>query len=83
MQPQRSAGGHRRYSRFHLRLAAWVRELVDQGTPLAAACRIVTWKTNSTKPNTAMPHRSTTTDRHTSRPTAPDDPAPSADARTH
>ena len=26
-----------------------------------------------------MPHRTTTTDRHTSRPTAPDDPAPSAD----
>ena len=42
IQPQRSAGGHRRYSRFQLRLAARVRELVDQGTPLAAACRIVT-----------------------------------------
>jgi MerR-like DNA binding protein len=34
IQPQRSAGGHRRYSRFHLRLAARVRELVDQGTPV-------------------------------------------------
>jgi len=42
IQPQRSAGGHRRYSRFQLRLAARVRALVDQGTPLAAACRIVT-----------------------------------------
>jgi DNA-binding transcriptional MerR regulator len=42
IQPQRSAGGHRRYSRFQLRLAARVRELVDQGTPLTAACRIVT-----------------------------------------
>jgi len=40
--PQRSTGGHRRYSRYQLRLAARVRELVDQGTALAAACRIVT-----------------------------------------
>ncbi|GAA1332046.1 helix-turn-helix domain-containing protein [Saccharothrix algeriensis] len=40
--PQRSAGGHRRYSRSQLRLAARVRELVDQGTGLDAACRIVT-----------------------------------------
>ncbi|MEV4643638.1 MerR family transcriptional regulator [Saccharopolyspora sp. NPDC049357] len=42
IEPQRSAGGHRRYSRFQLRLAARVRELVDQGTGLEAACRIVT-----------------------------------------
>jgi DNA-binding transcriptional MerR regulator len=42
LDPQRSAGGHRRYSRHQLRLAARVRELVDQGTALAAACRIVT-----------------------------------------
>ncbi|WP_410672495.1 MerR family transcriptional regulator [Amycolatopsis sp. cmx-4-68] len=40
--PQRSAGGHRRYSRYQLRLAARVRELVDQGTAVDAACRIVT-----------------------------------------
>ena len=39
--PQRSAGGHRRYSRYQLRLAARARELVDQGTPLEAACRII------------------------------------------
>jgi DNA-binding transcriptional MerR regulator len=39
--PQRSAGGHRRYSRSQLRLAARVRELVDQGTPIEAACRII------------------------------------------
>lgn len=39
--PQRSAGGHRRYSRYQLRLAARVRELVDAGTALEAACRIV------------------------------------------
>ena len=42
IQPQRSSGGHRRYSRYQLRLAARVRELVDQGTPIDAACRIVT-----------------------------------------
>lgn len=42
IQPQRSAGGHRRYSRHQLRVAARVRELVDQGTPIDAACRIVT-----------------------------------------
>src|SRR4051794_30280127 len=42
IEPQRSTGGHRRYSRFQLRLAARVRELVDQGTGLDAACRIVT-----------------------------------------
>jgi DNA-binding transcriptional MerR regulator len=41
IEPQRSAGGHRRYSRYQLRLAARVRELVDQGTGLTAACRIV------------------------------------------
>jgi DNA-binding transcriptional MerR regulator len=40
--PQRSAGGHRRYSRYQLRLAARVRELVDQGTAIDSACRIVT-----------------------------------------
>ncbi|MCG8921547.1 MerR family transcriptional regulator [Lentzea sp. CC55] len=42
IEPQRSAGGHRRYSRHQLRLAARVRALVDQGTGLDAACRIVT-----------------------------------------
>jgi DNA-binding transcriptional MerR regulator len=41
IQPQRSEGGHRRYSRYQLRLAARARELVDQGTALEAACRII------------------------------------------
>ncbi|AVH61292.1 MULTISPECIES: MerR family transcriptional regulator [Streptomyces] len=40
--PLRSEGGHRRYSRGQLRVAARARELVDQGTPVEAACRIVT-----------------------------------------
>ncbi len=39
--PLRSDGGHRRYSRYQLRLAARAREMVDQGTPLEAACRII------------------------------------------
>ncbi|MEU7553384.1 MerR family transcriptional regulator [Streptomyces sp. NPDC044571] len=39
--PLRSAGGHRRYSRHQLRIAARARELVDHGTPVEAACRIV------------------------------------------
>ncbi|MGW3209575.1 helix-turn-helix domain-containing protein [Streptomyces sp. NPDC001135] len=39
--PLRSEGGHRRYSRRQLRIAGRARELVDQGTPIEAACRIV------------------------------------------
>lgn len=42
IEPQRSAGGHRRYSRYQLRLASRVRALIDQGMGLDAACRIVT-----------------------------------------
>ncbi|GAA2722071.1 MerR family transcriptional regulator [Actinocorallia aurantiaca] len=41
ISPQRSEGGHRRYSRYQLRIASRARELVDQGTPLDAACRII------------------------------------------
>ncbi|MEH0843340.1 MerR family transcriptional regulator [Micromonospora sp. CPCC 205711] len=41
IDPQRSTGGHRRYSRYQLRLAARAREMVDQGTALEAACRII------------------------------------------
>ncbi|MEU2825801.1 MerR family transcriptional regulator [Streptomyces bacillaris] len=40
--PLRSEGGHRRYSRYQLRIAARARELVDQGTKIEDACRIVT-----------------------------------------
>ncbi|GGU74800.1 MerR family transcriptional regulator [Streptomyces albospinus] len=39
--PLRSEGGHRRYSRYQLRIAARARELVDQCIPIEAACRIV------------------------------------------
>ncbi|MEV0647742.1 helix-turn-helix domain-containing protein [Phytomonospora sp. NPDC050363] len=41
ISPQRSSGGHRSYSRYQLRLARRARELVDRGTPLEAACRII------------------------------------------
>ncbi len=39
--PLRSEGGHRRYSRYQLRIAARAREMVDQGTAIEAACRII------------------------------------------
>ena len=39
--PSRSEGSHRRYSRYQLRLASRARELVDAGTPIDAACRII------------------------------------------
>ena len=41
IEPQRSPGGHRRYSRYQLRLAGRARELVDQGNSLESACRII------------------------------------------
>jgi MerR family transcriptional regulator/heat shock protein HspR len=39
--PQRSEGGHRRYSRRQLELATRMRELLDQGMSLDATARIV------------------------------------------
>ncbi|NUO98686.1 MAG: MerR family DNA-binding transcriptional regulator [Nonomuraea sp.] len=41
IEPLRSEGGHRRFSRYQLRLASRARELVDAGNPLEAACRII------------------------------------------
>src|SRR6187549_1415111 len=41
IEPERSHGGHRRYSRHQLQLAGRVRQLLDEGLLLAAACRIV------------------------------------------
>jgi MerR family transcriptional regulator, heat shock protein HspR len=41
IEPERSGGGHRRYSRHQLDLATRVRRLLDDGMLLAAACRIV------------------------------------------
>ena len=41
LSPDRSPGGHRRYSRVQLETAAAVRGLLDEGFPLAAAARHV------------------------------------------
>ncbi len=41
IDPFRSGGGHRRYSRYQIRLAARAREMCDQGTDIASACRII------------------------------------------
>jgi len=41
IEPERSLGGHRRYSRHQLQLAGRVRQLLDEGISLVAACRIV------------------------------------------
>ena len=41
LTPSRSSGGHRRYSRRQLALAARIRELFDEGMTLDAAARIV------------------------------------------
>ena len=41
IEPARSGGGHRRYSRHELEKAARAREVVDDGLSLAAASRIV------------------------------------------
>lgn len=41
IDPERSSGGHRRYSARELQVAARAREVVDEGLTLAAACRIV------------------------------------------
>jgi DNA-binding transcriptional MerR regulator len=41
VRPQRSAGGHRRYSRRQLQFALRVRELFDQGHSLTSALRIL------------------------------------------
>jgi MerR family transcriptional regulator, heat shock protein HspR len=41
IKPERSGGGHRRYSRRQLVLATRMRELFDEGLTLDAAARIV------------------------------------------
>ena len=41
VRPRRTPGGRRRYSRRQLAFAARIRELLDQGSTLAAAQRIL------------------------------------------
>lgn len=45
VSPQRSSGGHRRYSRHQLGLAGRLRELFDEGHTLASAQRILSLET--------------------------------------
>lgn len=58
--PQRSAGGHRRYSRYQLRLAQRARDMIDQGTAMEAACRIIILQdqlAEADRINTQLQHR--------------------------
>ncbi|MEU9808542.1 helix-turn-helix domain-containing protein [Mycobacterium sp. NPDC050853] len=66
LAPQRSEGGHRRYSRYQLRIAARARELIEHGTALDAACRIIILEDQLTEAQAinAQLHRSLN-DRHT------------------
>jgi DNA-binding transcriptional MerR regulator len=41
VSPHRSDGGHRRYSRRQLEIAARIRELIDDGVTLDSAARIL------------------------------------------
>jgi DNA-binding transcriptional MerR regulator len=41
VSPQRSTGGHRRYSRHQLETASRVRGLLDDGYSMTAACHVV------------------------------------------
>jgi MerR family transcriptional regulator, heat shock protein HspR len=41
LNPHRSDGGHRRYSRLQLEIASRIRQLSDEGVTLDAAARIV------------------------------------------
>ncbi|MDV6271665.1 MerR family transcriptional regulator [Rhodococcus globerulus] len=59
LTPQRSDGGHRRYSRYQLRIAARAHELVAAGTPLDSACRIIILEdqlTEARRINTELQH---------------------------
>jgi DNA-binding transcriptional MerR regulator len=68
IEPKRSGGGHRRYSRYHLRLAARAREVVDQGTPVEAACRIIVLEDQLAETLHINAHQRTSTTRATARP---------------
>ena len=53
--PDRSPGGHRRYSRRQLGLAARLRELFDEGMTLEAATRIVALQDEWPRPARSWP----------------------------
>lgn len=51
INPQRSSGGHRRYSRYQLRLAARARKWSTTAPPWRPRAGSSFWKTNSRKPS--------------------------------
>lgn len=61
--PQRSVGGHRRYSRYQLRIAARARELIDNGTPWKQRVASSSSKTNSAKRSNSTPNSPSGTDQ--------------------
>ena len=75
LTPQRSEGGHRRYSRYQLRIAARARELVDRGTALDAACRIIILEDQLAEAHAINAELQRSLD---ARPAAPSDPSPGA-----
>ncbi len=54
--PLRSAGGHRRYFRYQLRIAARARELVDRGAPSRPPAASSSSRTSSKKPSASTPN---------------------------
>ncbi len=71
LNPDRSTGRQRRYSRAELTLALRVRELLDHNMPLTAAIRIV-----SLEHQLATVHRRITHLEHTTNPPPSDPPTP-------
>src|SRR5437763_16147788 len=66
--PERSAGGHRRYSRAQLVLAARVRELLDTHTVLSAACHIAALEADLRAAQTRLRQRKVHPPRSETRP---------------
>jgi DNA-binding transcriptional MerR regulator len=65
LQPQLSQGGHRRYCRNDLDLAARARQVVDEGMTLAAACRIVVLEHQLRQAQAAIALLQSNLDQHT------------------
>ena len=70
VSPERSAGGHRRYSRRQLEQAARLRELFDQGHPLQAAARIAGLEAELSAAHEEIGALRAELDRHTGENTA-------------
>ncbi|MGH8868850.1 MAG: helix-turn-helix domain-containing protein [Actinomycetes bacterium] len=54
VEPLRSEGHHRRYSRAQLEVASRVRVLLDDGFPMSAACRVVVLEDELRKAKSAL-----------------------------